>query len=550
MDRPQYVNWIVREDGVVFEDQQPLNCYRLSYVRDDAILDDWALHIRKQYVPDGELEEDAALNKLTVEEYLRQYIIPQKGEPFGPTARSNDISEILFADLFEFILNYEVPRCKQHNRSGKNESEHGTDIIASTLAQGVNIPIKYLFMTSFMVARNSMQIRSFQNLMGRTARSGMYTEGSVIVTDPQLFDNKNNRRNGGNYKWKDCIKMFDSSAAEPCGSSILSLVQDIRIDYETRVIGAKVAQYIIDHYAETDCFGQCVSKLTAALHKAHPQKSANSIVESMMARKSIVEAIENHLCFVFSIGEDADKQAVAADICKGTLAYFMANDNEKALLERIFDVITSKISELEQSQIKNYARTMVGIKLSLQIEKWIAENHLTQQNYTDEQLVKMLISFFQETHTLKKEIDCFADICQMWLEGCSFVEMHERTSLPIADLEDICSKFISYELSFFVGNVMDIIEINDEDLVNPLPNLLLLQRRLKYGVKTETAVSVCEKIFNDRFLANLLADEIGHDSIEANSIVGVIKSHKDDILDILSAYPTYFSERVQWICKD
>ena len=344
--------------------------------------------------------------------------------------------------------------------------------------------------------------------------------------------------------------MFDSSAAEPCGSSILSLVQDIRIDYETRVIGAKVAQYIIDHYAETDCFGQCVSKLTAALHKAHPQKSANSIVESMMARKSIVEAIENHLCFVFSIGEDADKQAVAADICKGTLAYFMANDNEKALLERIFDIITSKISELEQSQIKNYARTMVGIKLSLQIEKWIAENHLTQQNYTDEQLVKMLISFFQETHTLKKEIDCFADICQMWLEGCSFVEMHERTSLPIADLEDICSKSISYELSFFVGNVMDIIEINDEDLVNPLPNLLLLQRRLKYGVKTETAVSVCEKIFNDRFLANLLADEIGHDSIEANSIVGVIKSHKDDILDILSAYPTYFSERVQWICKD
>lgn len=58
------------------------------------------------------------------------------------------------------------------------------------------------------------------------------------------------------------------------------------------------------------------------------------------------------------------------------------------------------------------------------------------------------------------------------------------------------------------------------------------------------------EIFNDRFLANLLADEIGHDSIEANSIVGVIKSHKDDILDILSAYPTYFSERVQWICKD
>ena len=423
-------------------------------------------------------------------------------------------------------------------------------VCTSTLAQGVNIPIKYLFMTSFMVARNSMRIRSFQNLMGRTARSGMYTEGSVIVTDPRLFDNKNNRKNGGNYKWNDCIKMFDDSAAEPCGSSILSLVQDIRIDYETRVIGAKVAQHIIDHYNEPDCFEQYVNKLTTALHKVYPQKNASSIVESVMARKSIVEAIENHLCFVFSIDENADKQSIAADICKETLAYFMANDDEKALLEKIFNIITLKTNKIDYSQIKNYAKTMIGIDSLLQIEKWIAENHPTQQKYTNEQLVEMIISFFQETHTLKKGTNCFADICQMWLDGCSFVGMHESTSLPIADLEDICSKSISYELSFFVGSIIDIIAISDEDIVNPLPNLLCLQRRLKYGVKTETAVSICEKIFNDRFLANLLADEIGHDAIETNSIVGVMKSHKDDILDILSAYPTYFSERVQWICKN
>lgn len=130
MNKPQYINWIVKENGVVFEDQQLLNCYRISYNIDNAVLDDWALHVRRHYVSDDELEEGAALNKLSVEEYLRQYIIPQKNESFGPTARSNDISEILFADLFEFVLNYEVPRCKQHNRSGKNESEHGTDIIA------------------------------------------------------------------------------------------------------------------------------------------------------------------------------------------------------------------------------------------------------------------------------------------------------------------------------------------------------------------------------------------------------------------------------------
>lgn len=423
-------------------------------------------------------------------------------------------------------------------------------VCTSTLAQGVNIPIKYLFMTSFMVARNSMQIRSFQNLMGRTARSGMYTEGSVIVTDPRLFDNKNNRKNGGNYRWKDCVRMFDSSAAEPCGSSILSLVQDVIIDYEISASGTWVAQYIINHYNDPFCFEQCAIEITKDVHKKYPQKNVYNIEESLMTRKSIVEAIENHLCFVFSNDGNADKDAIGADICKGTLAYFMADDNEKTLLEKIFAAITLKIGELEYSQVKNYAKAMSGIDLSSKIEKWISENHLTQHSYTNEQLMKKLIDFFLETHTIKKGAGAFTDICQMWLDGCSIVEMSQCTSLPIASLEDICNKSISYELSFFTGSIIDIIEINDKDLVNPLQNLILLQKRIKYGVKSETAVSICEKVFNDRFLANLLAEEIGQDSIDTNSIVEVMKLQKEDILMLLSDYPTYFSERIKWICKN
>lgn len=423
-------------------------------------------------------------------------------------------------------------------------------VCTSTLAQGVNIPIKYLFMTSFMVARNGMQVRSFQNLMGRTARSGMYTEGSVIVTDPQLYDNKNNRSNGGNYKWEDCIKMFDSSAAEPCGSSILSLVQSFVIDYEIRVDGKKVAQYIIDHYNEPDCFEQYIDRLTVSLHKEYPQKDANNIVESIMARKNIVEAIENHLCFIFSNDENADEQTVASDVCKNTLAYFMANDDEKALLEKIFEAIALKVSELNHSQIKDYARTMVGIDLSLQIEKWIFENHLIQQRYTSEELIELLIYFFLQTHQIKKGKDLFLDVCAMWLNGCSFVEMSNRTLLSIADLEDICGKSISYELSFFIGNIIDIIKIEEEDDVNPVPDLHLIQRKMKYGVKSETAVSICEKIFNDRFLANLLSEEIGNDAIGTDHIVGAMKLHKDIILKILSAYPMYFSKRLRWLWEN
>lgn len=423
-------------------------------------------------------------------------------------------------------------------------------VCTSTLAQGVNIPIKYLFMTSFTVARQSMQVRSFQNLMGRTARSGMYTEGSVIVTDPRLFDERNSRRNGGNYRWNNCIKMFDSTASEPCGSSILALVQDLIIDYDSKVRGSAIADYIIKNFYKPDCFELLISKLTAAFHTKYPQKTSNNIAELIAVRKSAIEAIENHLCFVISNDENANIQAIAADICKCTLAYFMANDDEKALLEQIFDVIALKISELSYSQIKKYAKSMVGIDLSLQIERWISQNNLTQQNYTNEQLMALIISFFQETHTLKKETDSFADICQMWLDGFSFAEMSKRTSLSIADLEDICSKSVSYELSFFIGSIIDIIEINEKDAVNPLPNMLLIQKETKYGVKNETAVSICEKVFNDRFLANLIADIIGHNAIGTDTIIGAMKLHKDNILKALLDYPAYFSGRIKWMCNE
>ena len=422
-------------------------------------------------------------------------------------------------------------------------------VCTTTLAQGVNIPIKYLFMTSFRVARNSMQIRNFQNLIGRTARSGMHTEGSIIITDPKLFDEKENWKTGGNYRWKNCVKLFDKTAAEPCGSSILSLVQKITIDYETSISGEAVANYIIDHYNEQNCFERLTSELIAYLQKKYPGKSVDGVVEGVSTRKKVTEAIENNLCFVLSENENTNTEKIASDICKSTLAYFMANDVERVILLRVFTAIAEKIAKLSTTQVKKYARTMVGIDLSLEIEHWISENQLTRQTYTPQQLFEMVISFFKETHQIKKRDDIFSEICQMWIDGRSYIEMNYLTSLNIMDLEEICSKSISYELSFFIGSIIDIFEASEIESDNLITALHILQRRIKYGVKSETGVSICEKVFNDRFLANLLTERIGIDYIAPDRIIDEIKMRKDDILSVLLSYPKFFSDRIMQICN-
>ena len=129
MNKPQYIDWLIEEKGIVLEGTHEVQSYRIDYSDNPEVIDDWALHIRRNYIKDQDLVESAEINGLTIEQYLKKYIMPQKGEPLGSTARSGDIAEIVVSDLLEFVMGYTVPRYKQMNRSGKNNSEHGTDII-------------------------------------------------------------------------------------------------------------------------------------------------------------------------------------------------------------------------------------------------------------------------------------------------------------------------------------------------------------------------------------------------------------------------------------
>jgi replicative superfamily II helicase len=93
-------------------------------------------------------------------------------------------------------------------------------ICTSTLAQGVNIPIKYLIVTSVQQGQDRILVRDFHNLIGRAGRAGMHTEGSVIFSTPELFDEKSTRR--GRWKWEQTKLLLDASNSEPSASSILA----------------------------------------------------------------------------------------------------------------------------------------------------------------------------------------------------------------------------------------------------------------------------------------------------------------------------------------
>lgn len=415
-------------------------------------------------------------------------------------------------------------------------------VCTSTLAQGVNIPIKYLLMTSFRVSTQRMSIRSFQNLMGRTARSGMYTEGSVIITDPKLFDQKEDRKHGGNYRWNDQINMFNPNAAEPCGSSILSLVQDLPVDYKKAFSGVDIARSIIEYYNSDNCFTVLQNELLNA--EGFIDSYTITVTQAVSTYESILRAIENYFCFGTSNLDTSKENISASDICSQTLAYAMANDEQKKLLLQIFAVVSQKVLSKESTQIAKYSRAMIGLDLSDKIEQWIESRKLMSSNFCENELLDMIIDLYICLFPNCKGKDSLHLICSDWILGKSFCEISGKSGLSISDIEAICSKNISYELSFLAGNIIDLLESDSKDNTELLSTI---QRKLKYGVSNETAVSICEKVFNERYLANKMAGIIGNNAIQNDSIIGAVKVFKPQILEFLLDYPSYFTSRIKWL---
>ncbi|MFG6116952.1 DEAD/DEAH box helicase [Halobacillus sp. MO56] len=101
-------------------------------------------------------------------------------------------------------------------------------ICTSTLAQGVNLPIRYLILSNPYQGAEKIKVRDFHNLIGRVARSGIHTEGSIIFADPKIYDQRQNRVS--NWRWKQVKDLLEENKSEPCISTLDSLFEPLESD--------------------------------------------------------------------------------------------------------------------------------------------------------------------------------------------------------------------------------------------------------------------------------------------------------------------------------
>lgn len=130
MPSPLHLSWLV-DPGAPLKtaDGRDVRVLELRHQKDEAVLRAWAKHFRTQYCDDGQIDALRDGTGLSRAEYLWKIKFPDQSDPPGPSIRSGDFAEVLVADYVEFGLGFWVPRTRYNNKTVRNESTKGSDVI-------------------------------------------------------------------------------------------------------------------------------------------------------------------------------------------------------------------------------------------------------------------------------------------------------------------------------------------------------------------------------------------------------------------------------------
>lgn len=426
-------------------------------------------------------------------------------------------------------------------------------VCTSTLAQGVNIPIKYLLIAEFSAYQRDLQAKEIQNLIGRTARSGMHTEGSIIVTDVKFYEERNNSKGytfqcGGRYDWEKKTALFNPQNSEPCGSCILEIFLPLNIcnKYKPVLLGSDVIDSL--KKGDVDLRGlqkelvQFTEKIESKYDKEEIVRNIKKYIQNTLYTLS---AIESHICFLSAIEADLTLNEIAESLGQSTLAFALADDITKKQIINLFLSVADQINSVEVKQnIVYQAKAMTSINLTKQIKEWLVnyEKELEQQNMQN--ILSILYSFYSSINeNIEFEDKIALKILELWVSGNTIIQIRHQINntfgmeKSIYAIEKFCRRNLSYSLSFLIGNVIDLGEELEESTKLFLKRM---QKRVKYGLPTITSISIYEKGICDRAIAQDLASSIDSNEITDDYIVPVLQIKKEELYNKLKPYPTVF----------
>jgi hypothetical protein len=436
-------------------------------------------------------------------------------------------------------LRFSVEWAMEHNKSC-------LVICTSTLAQGVNLPIRYLIVTSTFQAGNEIKAREFQNLIGRAGRSGYHTEGSIIFADTEIYDKR--RDYGGAWKWQRAKYLLDFNNTESCLSSLKELIDP----FEFELLDVSVEDYISSP-------GE-YRRLCVEAGMEHGIDVSELLLE-IDAKEEIIEALESYFLSYLKDNPDTNDAQVFIDLAVKTLAYHLANDAEKVLVVAAFQKISRRVLALERERIAYFGRALLGINQLLRIEQWIDDNRFNIEfSESIEDLLRAVWPLIVElsTNDLMKKIqpeNLLLEVACKWIDGESYWALfdyltgskaHYQANTQVRKVKmdhvvDFTDNALGFEAMLYVGALADIFEGKEwsDELID---KTRFLQSSLKLGLSTELHFWVYRMGYVDREVCKLISERLVSSGVKEDVVdYKALEKYEDEISEILSTLPSYFS---------
>lgn len=125
-----HTKWLVDTgERLKTADGKDAEVWEFQHQTDETVISAWAKHFRNHYCFDSEIDYWRRGFKCTRSEYLNKIKFPDPKAAPGPSIRSGDFGEVLVADFLEYLLGYWVPRTRYGDKTIRNESTKGSDIV-------------------------------------------------------------------------------------------------------------------------------------------------------------------------------------------------------------------------------------------------------------------------------------------------------------------------------------------------------------------------------------------------------------------------------------
>ncbi len=437
-------------------------------------------------------------------------------------------------------------------------------VCTSTLAQGVNLPIRYLIISSLYQAQEKIKVRDFHNLIGRAGRAGLYTEGTILLSETFVYS----RRRISKAKWRGYLEMLDSRNSESCLSQFLLLVQPVSLEvsYKTTVL-YDFYELVLDRYNHAERYKRAVATLLEQFEEKYPLKLFTLKSAINRVNRSL-DALESYLLSFLTKDNEQDLDLLVSS----TYGYFLANEEEKERMRTIFSAVRAYLLETLNNTDKRavFSRTLLGIKQLLELEKWVVENSVELINCeTTSEILEIIVPKlveYSENKCLKAVITKseILGIANMWISGMSYKQILEyateknvkiirrkkEVEIQLGEIIDICDDGFGYASTLIINAISELLRYNYEESEDSCKLIAELSKQMRYGLPTKKSIIIYESGFADRVISLKLAAELRGIRIKTKKhFQRVSKKRREDLLKVLTGFPKIFLDRMSLITK-